>query len=587
MEPAGHIGFTLATLFSADGRRVYSASIDGRVHVWDVARGTLLERWSCHDGPIHALRRSADGARLFTASHDGSVGVWDARDGRRMHRLTGHRGGVHGLAVSASRLASGGYDGTTRLWDVASGAPLATLEGHTDAVTTLAFLSPERLASGSRDTSLRLWDLSGGGAPRVLLGHRHWVTGLAALPDRRHVVSVGEDGQCILWDCERAVTVWSRSTGGSEPIWGFALSPDGTRVITGGAGPMPHCWDTASGAARTLVLPPVSLHGSSRRSSFRLDDRSADFSPDGTLLAGGNSDGSIVIYDLERDVLVHHVAGGSLGHLAAAITADGHVATSAADGSLMLHGSAGERRALNPPHAFMAYALCRAGPRSLASGGFDGAVYVRDVASGEVLARFEHGGFVFAVAASEDGSRLLSAGEDAVCIWDVAAQRRVLHVNAIGGGFHLVADLASDGGFVAAGEDSVLRSFAADGAPTAKLSLARSPTSAVRIVPGGRHVAVADGAGGVSLIDLASGAAELLHRAHEDWIRRVQVTPDGRCVVSDSQNGICRIYDLARRRLLDIPALRRPVPVAAVGPRSEIVAVTALGEVVRVDPSQV
>ena len=71
-------------------------------------------------------------------------------------------------------------------------------------------------------------------------------------------------------------------------------------------------------------------------------------------------------------------------------------------------------------------------------------------------------------------------------------------------------------------------------------------------IPGGRDgatdverfVAVATPHGRVYAVDTTSGDCRLLHAAHEDWVRQLRASPDGRYVASVSQNGRGALFDL-------------------------------------------
>ncbi|MBI5757629.1 MAG: protein kinase, partial [Planctomycetales bacterium] len=104
---------------------------------------------------------SADGKRLASASHDGTVKVWDAMSGQEALTLKGHTDWVNSVAFSADgkRLASASRDGTVKVWDATSGQETLTLKGHTNWVNSVAFSADgKRLASASRDQTVKVWD---------------------------------------------------------------------------------------------------------------------------------------------------------------------------------------------------------------------------------------------------------------------------------------------------------------------------------------------------------------------------------------------------------------------------------------------
>jgi WD40 repeat protein len=62
---------------------------------------------------------SPDGRRVFTASGDRTIKVWDTASGQEILTLRGNGGGIVGLALSPDghRLASTDIDGPLRIWD--------------------------------------------------------------------------------------------------------------------------------------------------------------------------------------------------------------------------------------------------------------------------------------------------------------------------------------------------------------------------------------------------------------------------------------------------------------------------------------
>jgi WD40 repeat protein len=99
-----------------------------------------------------------------------------------------------------------------------------------------------------------------------------------------------------------------------------------------------------------------------------------------------------------------------------------------------------------------------------------------------------------------------------------------------------------------------------------------------------RRVVVATAYGRAHLVDVATGATRLLHAEHEDWVRQLRVSPDGRYVASASQNGVGRVFDLHAGTAVAQDALRgRAVAALDATPAGEVVALDADGGLGRVD----
>ena len=62
--------------FSADGKRIVTASGDKTARVWDAATGHLTATLAGHSGPVNDAAFSSDGNDVVTASDDGTARVW-------------------------------------------------------------------------------------------------------------------------------------------------------------------------------------------------------------------------------------------------------------------------------------------------------------------------------------------------------------------------------------------------------------------------------------------------------------------------------------------------------------------------------
>src|SRR5262249_57585069 len=94
-------------------------------------------------------------------SADGRVKVWEAARGQELRTLKGHISAVTSVAFSpdGQRLASGNWDGKAKVWYAASGQELRTLKGHTNSLSSVAFSRDgQRLASAGWDRTVKPWD---------------------------------------------------------------------------------------------------------------------------------------------------------------------------------------------------------------------------------------------------------------------------------------------------------------------------------------------------------------------------------------------------------------------------------------------
>jgi WD40 repeat protein len=190
--------------FSPNGKRVLTGANDGKVIVWDAARGeSLLMLRREGDSWIHAAAFSPDGLTIAVASYDGKITLWDAQGGHVRHTLTGYTNAIESLAYfpDGTRIVIASYDNTARILDTRLGSELLAFRGHRGAVMCVA-VSPDgrRVATGSTDRSARVWDSETGQEQLLLQGHRHPLDGIAFSPDGRRVATTGFDQTIRLWD---------------------------------------------------------------------------------------------------------------------------------------------------------------------------------------------------------------------------------------------------------------------------------------------------------------------------------------------------------------------------------------------------
>ncbi|MBI3098611.1 MAG: hypothetical protein HYY93_10270 [Planctomycetes bacterium] len=61
--------------FTPDGTILASAGYDGRIRLWDIAKGVELKILTGHATPVNSISFSSNGALLASGSDDGSAKI--------------------------------------------------------------------------------------------------------------------------------------------------------------------------------------------------------------------------------------------------------------------------------------------------------------------------------------------------------------------------------------------------------------------------------------------------------------------------------------------------------------------------------
>ncbi|RKU33732.1 hypothetical protein C6499_00930 [Candidatus Poribacteria bacterium] len=274
-------------VFSPDGKHIATANQEGHINLWDVETGK-----SCltvaHNKPVNSLVFSVDGSFLLTGSADGIVNVWCVKSGKNIASLTElgfvstfqylpngdflietdasveiwsiheqcmatlphpmDNWGWHHVNFSPEGHVLAGMDqnSTITLWDVGTGEPLRTLKRFHGRQMELAF-SDEGGCVGltATENTVTLWD-----AERIInftLGHD--VTAATVSSNGRFVATGSRDGNIKLWQVETQQCAQTLS-GHIAQINAITFSPDGTLLISGGG----DNWETQKGEDGTVYF---------------------------------------------------------------------------------------------------------------------------------------------------------------------------------------------------------------------------------------------------------------------------------------------------------------------------------------------
>jgi WD40 repeat protein len=228
--------------------RLYSASDDFSVKIWDLATSRCIGTISRHVGPMQSIE--IVGRLLVTCSLDASISICSTEENKCSAELSSHTEDVRLLQLTgAQHLVSFGYDMRINLWALKTGKllrtvtqlqsqilcvastkgskaeqlfvgladgkvqcfdmlieseePTLTFEGHALPVSCVAVDTQRKLVfSGSYDRTIRTWSFSPNDLEsplrNVYTGHSHFVTHL--LVQDNMLVSGSQDRLIKVWE---------------------------------------------------------------------------------------------------------------------------------------------------------------------------------------------------------------------------------------------------------------------------------------------------------------------------------------------------------------------------------------------------
>ncbi len=240
------------------------------VRIWDYMTGQELGIL-VHASPVGQVAISADGqwvaASAIRGSNDFPAIIWDSKTRQSTMELAGHGRAINCLAFSPDgrRLATGGSDNQVIVWDLTSGKPLVTFTNHTNWIYSVAF-SPDgsRLASASFDRTVRVWDATSGRESVPFLAHDDGIRSVEFSADGGRLVTAGLDFLVRIWDAQTG-RLRQRLRHNAKPMYA-AFSPGGRHIVTA-------CWD---GTGRVWDMNPA---------RFVPEASAVDYSGDGAWLA--------------------------------------------------------------------------------------------------------------------------------------------------------------------------------------------------------------------------------------------------------------------------------------------------------------
>jgi WD40 repeat protein len=507
--------------FSRDGRLILTVC-DGRsACVFDVATGRPIIELVGHEGAIRQARFSDDGKSVVTTSADRSARVWDLSNGRVVAAFTppdaapfDSRFSPDGRMVLTSASWQRAY-----VWEAATGRLIHALPEAQADFPVAAIWLPDGTAvlAMQHGSPTRLWSTS------TWTPAREFNAGYVSQ------AQLSRDGTRLLTVSAGSVQIWNATTGatisriGQLTIASAAFSPDGELVVTGDSDGLVRVWTS-------IGTPLATLRGHARP----VND--VRFSDDGRWLVTRGDDRTVRVWDSPAPLATAVIAGHGEKVWNAVFSPNGQIVATATQKDTFLADARSGRHLhrLKQSSSIVPGPVFSPDSRVLVTVGDRNVVQAWDVASSREMARLTaHRNGVLRVALTPDGRLAVTVDlNGGAIVWETATGKVRFEPGnpaAVKGARQQVSTktiVSADGRYETT--DVQGAAFSRDG---------------TRLVT--RH---GDWNGTLRVWDVAAGRDVATMTGVRGGLERIDVSPDGRLLLTGSEGNTLQIWELATRR---------------------------------------
>lgn len=243
-----HTGGAFTTTVTPDGRAIASGGADGTAKVWDIATGELLKTFQTSERLIISIGISPSNRKMVTAGYQGALEIWDLLTGNRLIGTTVDMPNpgqwpppaLMQVKVVNDRVAmTAVWTGQMMEWDLTTGIRTRTFGEPFGHVAALAVAEDRHVivstaAELDEPPSLNIWDLRTlKRMRRISVAHEDRLTCASLAPNNAWAATGASDSKVKIWDLESETCLDTLDH--SEPVSSVLFSPDGQKLITGGA----------------------------------------------------------------------------------------------------------------------------------------------------------------------------------------------------------------------------------------------------------------------------------------------------------------------------------------------------------------
>ena len=245
-----HPGQDISTVaLSGCGGLGVCTSSSGSVCVFDADTLTPIQQLKPHSAAVTQVLVYKDGNKLFSASADGTLCLWNGETGEILKKFEGeNKSSINCMAITTAKdlLMTGAENGEVVFWSIESGKKLRTFSDHASGVLVVAFITQGRdqfMLSASRDGSLNIREFQSAKVVVSSQSHSDDLVSTGIAPNSMFMVSGCRTGFGYVVSLPHG-NLTATLAGHTAAINSLKVFPNSSRCVTGSSDHTIRVWTT-------------------------------------------------------------------------------------------------------------------------------------------------------------------------------------------------------------------------------------------------------------------------------------------------------------------------------------------------------